>query len=136
MPGSAVVAAKGQELLEYAKSKYQDEISCEGVSVGHSVTVHALSLNGVEINLTVGQHILGVNVLGSELLYEARGACAPVLGQHGFLVFGARDLSGRLVRPFFVRVYEDDNPHFIADEEHVEQAEALFRMFLTLAVGW
>ncbi len=134
---SASVASKARKLLEYAKGKYGEELSYEHVSIGASVTVHNFSPNGVNIGLAVGQHILGVHVQGTDLLHEARGACVPLLGtEHGFLVFGARGLVGQLVDPFFVGVNEDRIPHFIAGEDRVEQAEALFRMLLTLAMGW
>ncbi len=135
---SALVASKAQELLDYARSKYQDELSHEDVSIGANMTVHTLSLNGVDVGLAVGQHVLGVHVQGTDLLHEARGACIPLFGgeEYGFLVFGAHDLAGQLVDPFFVRVYEDGNPQFIVGEDQVEKAEALFRMFLTLAIGW
>lgn len=137
-PISLVVNMKGRELLDYAKDKYKQELSWESVNSGSDIMMHYLTLNGVEIGLAVGKYSLGVHTSMPDLLYEAKGACAPVLGERArrFLVFGAHDLAGRLVDPFLVRVYKDGNTQLIVGEERVQQVEALFRMFLVLAMGW
>lgn len=132
------IAMKGLELFHYAKDKYQDELSREDVNIGSGVTVQYLMLNGVQMGLAKGRYTLGVHFTMPGLLYEARGACAPVVGRRkkGFLVFGARDFADRLVDPFFVRVHADGNAQLIVGEDGMEQVEALFRMLLVLAIGW
>ena len=133
---SASVASKALELLDYARSRYKDELGYEGIRVNQIRTVHILSLNGVEIALIECQHVLGVTVNDTAVLYEARGACVPITGKGKFLVFGAHDLAGRPVDPFLVTVYSERTAELIVREDALEHAEALFRMLLTLAIGW
>jgi hypothetical protein len=126
---------KKQELLDYAKGKYQDQLSIEERPIGSSIVMHYLSLNGVEIGLVAGGYSLGIHA-DKDLLYEARGACARVVNQKRFLVFGAQDLTGLLVDPFTVKFYKDGVVQHMVGPEHMEQVEGLFRMLLVLAMGW
>ena len=135
MPGDTVTTRKARELLDYAKKRYGDELSEEAKSYGSTAVMHHLMLNGVQICLVMSNHTLGTHTHG-DLLYEAGGACARVLNKKGFLVFGGRDLSGRLVDPFFVKKSKDGMIMQIVGEERVERVEALFRMLLVLAMGW
>lgn len=135
MSNEDVIASKGQELLDHAKEKYGSHLSMDSMQIGPSMTMHNLHLNGVHIGLAVRDYTLGIHA-DYKLLHEAAGACAPVLGKKGFLVFGAHDLAGELVNPFFTRVYWDGVMQHVVGEERVEQVEALFRMLLVLAIGW
>ncbi len=126
---------KKQEMLDYAKEKYSNQLSIESKPVGSGVTMHYLTLNGVEIGLAAGGYTLGIHA-DKWLLHEAKGACAPAVNKKGFLVFGAHDLAGQLVDPFFVKVFKDGTMQLIVGEEHAGRVEALFRMLLVLAIGW
>ena len=144
MPVQSKYIAKGDEMLEYARQTYGNRVTIgKRVNMAGNTFYHQLDMvNGLSMNLFVGEFVLGLAVEDSAHIIEKAGRQRLLHpfdvqvpeGETCFLhkLVGLRDLKGREVDPFFVQHKNEAVLVKKRDFRRVDRVEALFILALHL----